>query len=158
MAPGGSAAGVVRSGFGACRDLRRWEGPNWIVLQNRTASPPGAGALPGARRRCVAGKRTHGPGTRACLALLALAAPAQAQTAVLISNIDQSVFSGATGWSIADVVKFRSATMGSFTGNFADDTSESRAVLIRVNGTVGGTNTAPTGAPVIAGTAQPVRS
>ena len=50
------------------------------------------------------------------------------------------------------------ATMGSFTGNFADDTSESRAVLIRVNGTVGGTNTAPTGAPVIAGTAQPVRS
>ena len=46
----------------------------------------GAGALPGARRRCEAGKRTHGPGTRACLALLAatallaLAAPAQAQT------------------------------------------------------------------------------
>ena len=48
----------------------------------------GAGALPGARRRCEAGKRTHGPGTRACLALLAatallaLAAPAQAQTEV----------------------------------------------------------------------------
>ena len=46
----------------------------------------GAGALPGARRRREAGKRTHGPGTRACLALLAatallaLAAPAQAQT------------------------------------------------------------------------------
>ena len=46
----------------------------------------GAGALPRARRRCEAGKRTHGPGTRACLALLAatallaLAAPAQAQT------------------------------------------------------------------------------
>ena len=38
----------------------------------------GAGALPRARRRCEAGKRTHGPGTRACLALLA--APAQAQT------------------------------------------------------------------------------
>ena len=55
------------------------------------ASEPGvlaarAGALPRARRRCEAGKRTHGPGTRACLALLAatallaLAAPAQAQT------------------------------------------------------------------------------
>ena len=48
----------------------------------------GAGALPRARRRCEAGKRTHGPGTRACLALLAatallaLAAPAQAQTEV----------------------------------------------------------------------------
>ena len=48
----------------------------------------GAGALPGARRRCEAGKRTHGPGTRACLALLAaaallaMAAPAQAQTEV----------------------------------------------------------------------------
>ena len=48
----------------------------------------GAGALPGARRRCEAGKRTPGPGPRACLALLAaaallaLAAPAQAQTEV----------------------------------------------------------------------------
>ena len=48
----------------------------------------GAGALPGARRRCEAGKRTHGPGPRACLALLAatallaLAAPAQAQTEI----------------------------------------------------------------------------
>ena len=51
----------------------------------------GAGALPGARRRCEAGKRTHGPGrhARACLALLAatgallaLAAPAQAQTEI----------------------------------------------------------------------------
>ena len=48
----------------------------------------GAAALPGARRRCEAGKRTHGPGPRACLALLAaaallaLAAPAQAQTEV----------------------------------------------------------------------------
>ena len=48
----------------------------------------GAGALPRARRRCEAGKRTHGPGPRACLALLAatallaMAAPAQAQTEV----------------------------------------------------------------------------
>ena len=48
----------------------------------------GAGALPRARRRCEAGKRTHGPGPRACLALLAatallaLAAPAQAQTEI----------------------------------------------------------------------------
>ena len=42
----------------------------------------GAGALPGARRRCEAGKRTHGPGPLACLALLALPAPAQAQTEI----------------------------------------------------------------------------
>ena len=48
----------------------------------------GAGALPGARRRCKAGKRTHGRATRTCLALLAatallaMAAPAQAQTEV----------------------------------------------------------------------------
>ena len=48
----------------------------------------GAGALPGARRRCEAGKRTHGRATRTCLALLAatallaLAAPAQAQTEI----------------------------------------------------------------------------
>ena len=60
----------------------------------------GAGALPGARRRCEAGKRTHGPGPRACLALLAatallaMAAPAQAQT----TTVTQSG-AGAT-WSL----------------------------------------------------------
>ena len=54
----------------------------------------GAGALPRARRRCEAGKRTHGPGTRACLALLAatallaLAAPAQAQTTTVTQSGD----------------------------------------------------------------------
>ena len=53
----------------------------------------GAGALPRARRRCEAGKRTHGPGPRACLALLAaaallaLAAPAQAQTEVWTATL-----------------------------------------------------------------------
>ena len=231
----------------------------------------GAGALPGARRRCEAGTRTHGRATRTCLALLAatallaLAAPAQAQTAVLISNFNQAVATGAsvpvvstiqqmaqgfttgsspatltsidlkfyaeaattelpsmtlhsgsptgtqvailtssgslaaaaiatftftapanttltlattyflvlentgsvsilpiptksdaeesggaTGWSIADVLKYRFGSMGSFTGDFLDDTMESRAVLIRVNGTVGGTtNTAPTVANTI---------
>ena len=85
--PAASAAGIVRSGPGAGRDVREWE------TEMECASEPdglaaGAGALPGARRRCEAGKRTHGPGTRACLALLAaaallaLAAPAQAQTEV----------------------------------------------------------------------------
>ena len=52
-----------------------------------------AGALPRARRRCEPGKRTHGPGPRACLALLAattllaLAAPAQAQTEVWTATL-----------------------------------------------------------------------
>ena len=61
----------------------------------------GAGALPGARRRCEAGKRTHGPGTRACLALLAaaallvaLAAPAQAQTEVWSATLTPADIGG----------------------------------------------------------------
>ena len=59
----------------------------------------GAGALPGARRRCEAGKRTHGPGPRACLALLAatallaLAAPAQAQTTTVTQSGDGATWS-----------------------------------------------------------------
>ena len=64
----------------------------------------GAGALPGARRRCEAGKRTHGPGTRACLALLAatallaLAAPAQAQTEIWSATLTpQDTGNGALG-------------------------------------------------------------
>ena len=60
----------------------------------------GAGALPGARRRCEAGKRTHGPGPRACLALLAatallaLAAPAQAQTEVWSATLTPADIGG----------------------------------------------------------------
>ena len=87
--PAASAAGIVRSGPGAGRDVREQGRED----RHGECSEPGviaagAGALPGARRRCEAGKRTHGPGTRACLALLAatallaLAAPAQAQTEV----------------------------------------------------------------------------
>ena len=59
----------------------------------------GAGALPRARRRCEVGKRTHGPGTRACLALLAatallaLAAPAQAQTTTVTQSGDGATWS-----------------------------------------------------------------
>ena len=59
----------------------------------------GAGALPRARHRCEAGKRTHGPGTRACLALLAatallaLAAPAQAQTTTVTQSGDGATWS-----------------------------------------------------------------
>ena len=60
----------------------------------------GAGALPRARRRCEAGKRTHGPGPRACLALLAaaallaLAAPAQAQTEIWSATLTPGDLSG----------------------------------------------------------------
>ena len=59
----------------------------------------GAGALPRARRRCEAGKRTHVPGPRACLALLAatallaLAAPAQAQTTTVTQSGDGATWS-----------------------------------------------------------------
>ena len=69
----------------------------------------GAGALPGARRRCEAGKRTHGPGPRACLALLAatallaLAAPAQAQTEIWSATLTpQDLGMGALGCNSID--------------------------------------------------------
>ena len=99
MAPGASAAGIVRSGPGAGRNVREWE-TDILCTSEPDGLAAGAGALPGARRRCEAGKRTHGPGTRACLALLAatallaLAAPAQAQT----TTVTQSG-AGAT-WSL----------------------------------------------------------
>ena len=86
-APGASAAGIVRSGPGAGRDVREWE-TDILCASEPDGLAAGAGALPRARRRCEAGKRTHGPGQRACLALLAatallaLAAPAQAQTEI----------------------------------------------------------------------------
>ena len=78
---------IVRSGPGAGRDVRGGK-PDMQECSELGVIAAGAGALPGARRRCEAGKRTHGPGPRACLALLAaaallaLAAPAQAQTEV----------------------------------------------------------------------------
>ena len=97
--PAASAAGIVRSGPGAGRDVREWE-----TEMNCSSEPgviaAGAGALPGARRRCEAGKRTHGPGTRTCLALLAatallaLAAPAQAQTEVWSATLTPVDLSG----------------------------------------------------------------
>ena len=73
----------------------------------------GAGALPGARRRCEAGKRTHGPGPRACLALLAatallaLAAPAQAQTGTHLTNTDSPVLTSA--WTAGGPSRFEQA-------------------------------------------------
>ena len=93
----------------------------------------GAGALPGARRRCAAGKRTHGPGPRACLALLAAAAlalgvaeNAAAQT-TLVSNVvatsgvahisftqeaAQAFTTGATGATVSSVEIISSDTQG----------------------------------------------
>ena len=66
----------------------------------------GAGALPRARRRCEAGKRTHGPRHAACLALLAatallaLAAPAQAQTEIWSATLTPAyIGSGFSGCS-----------------------------------------------------------
>ena len=273
--PGASAAGIVRSGPGAGRDVREWEDRNGLCFRTgrhrrrgRTADLPGERRVAATNRPAPAARRLAAALALATLA--ALAAPAQAQTEVLISNFNQAVATGpntpvvstsqqmaqgfttgsspatltsidlkfyaqeattelpsmtlhsgsptgtqvailtssgslaaaaiatftftapanttltlattyflvlentgsvsivpiptksdaeesggATGWSIADVLKYRSGSMGSFTGGFLDDTMESRAVLISVNGTVGGTtNTQATGAPTITGTAQ----
>ncbi len=50
-APGASAAGIVRSGPGACRDCQRgWE-PEWIVLQRRVVLRNRAPTPPRCRRR-----------------------------------------------------------------------------------------------------------
>ena len=102
-APGALAAGIVRSGPGAGRDVREWE-TDMECTSEPDGLAAGAGALPRARRRCEAGKRTHGPGTRACLALLAatallaLAAPAQAQTEIWSATLTpQDLGSGALG-------------------------------------------------------------
>ena len=160
-APGATAAGIVRSGFGACRDVRGRGDRNELFFRTRchrreqgtadlpggrrvaaTNRPPpharragaaGAGALPGARRRCEAGKRTHGPGPRACLALLAAAAlalgvaeNAAAQT-TLVSNVvatsgvahisfnqeaAQAFTTGATGATVSSVEIISSDTQG----------------------------------------------
>ena len=102
-APGASAAGSVRSGPGAGRDVREWE-TDILCASEPDGLAAGAGALPRARRRCEAGKRTHGPGQRACLALLAatallaLAAPAQAQTEIWSATLTpQDTGNGALG-------------------------------------------------------------
>ena len=123
-APGALAAGIVRSGPGAGRDVREWETD---ILY--TSEPDGlaavAGALPGARRRCEAGKRTHGPGQRACLALLAatallaLAAPAQAQTEIWSATLTpQDLGMGALGCNSID---FNTAVVCSNTAVLSDN-------------------------------------
>ena len=69
-----------------------------LILRGARAAA-GAGALPRARRRCEAGKRTHGRATRTCLALLAatallaMAAPAQAQTTTVTQSGDGATWS-----------------------------------------------------------------
>ena len=93
----------MRSGPGAGRDVREWE-TDILCASEPDGLAAGAGALPGARRRCEAWKRTHGPGQLACLALLAaaallaLAAPAQAQTEVWSATLTpQDTGNGAIG-------------------------------------------------------------
>ena len=96
--PAASAAGIVRSGPGAGQNVREWE-TDILCTSEPDGLAAGAGALPGARRRCEAGKRTHGPGPLACLALLAatallaLAAPAQAQTTTVTQSGDGATWS-----------------------------------------------------------------
>ena len=110
---------IVRFGPGAGRDVRAGKTEMDCASESGVIAD-GAGALPGARRRCEAGKRTHGPGTRACLALLAaaallaLAAPAQAQTAVLISNFNQAE---ALGVNVPVVSTIQQIAQGFTTGS-----------------------------------------
>ena len=105
------AAGIVRSGPGAGRDVREWE-TDILCNSEPDGLAAGAGALPGARRRCEAGKRTHGPGQRACLALLAatallaLAAPAQAQPTVTDVAVTSTPASGTTYYLAGEVIEF----------------------------------------------------
>ena len=88
----------MRSGPGAGRDVREWE-TDILCASEPDGLAAGAGALPRARRRCEAGKRTHGPGQRACLALLAatallaLAAPAQAQPTTVTQSGEGATWS-----------------------------------------------------------------
>ena len=133
-APGASAAGIVRSGFGACRDVRGRGDRNELFFRTGCHRRRGRTAdLPGERRRCEAGKRTHGPGPRACLALLAAAAlalgvaeNAAAQT-TLVSNVvatsgvahisfnqeaAQAFTTGATGATVSSVEIISSDTQG----------------------------------------------
>ena len=98
--PAASAAGIVRSGPGAGRDVREWE-TDILCASEPDGLAAGAGALPGARRRCEAGKRTHGPGQRACWPrprCWPWPPPAQAQTEVWSATLTpQDTGNGALG-------------------------------------------------------------
>ena len=94
-------------------------------LSEAGAIAAGAGALPGARRRCEAGTRTHGPGPLACLALLAatallaLAAPAQAQTGIWSATLTpQDTGTGSLG---CDSTESNTAAQCSNTSVLSDD-------------------------------------
>ena len=106
------AAGIVWSGSGAGLDVREWE-TDMECASDPDGLAAGAGALPGARHRCEAGKRTHGPGQRACLALLAatallaLAAPAQAQAPTVTDvAVTSTPASGTTYYLAGEVIEF----------------------------------------------------
>ena len=77
-APGALAAGIVRSGPGAGRDVREWE-TDMECASDPDGLAAGAGALPRARRTAPASGLLA---LLAATALLALAAPAQAQTEI----------------------------------------------------------------------------
>ena len=77
-APGALAAGIVRSGPGAGRDVREWE-TDMECASDPDGLAAGVGALPRARRTAQASGLLA---LLAATALLALAAPAQAQTEI----------------------------------------------------------------------------
>ena len=87
-APGALAAGIVRSGPGAGRDVREWE-TDMECASDPDGLAAGAGALPRARRTAPAS------------GLLALAAPAQAQTEIWSAVLSDNDFTlGSTDHTI----------------------------------------------------------
>ena len=93
-APGALAAGIVRSGPGAGLDVREWE-TDMECASDPDGLAAGAGALPGARRTAPASGLLA---LLAATALLALAAPAQAQTEIWSATLTpQNLGSGALG-------------------------------------------------------------
>ena len=93
-APGALAAGIVRSGPGAGRDVREWE-TDMECASDPDGLAAGAGALPRARRTAPASGLLA---LLAATALLALAAPAQAQTEIWSATLTpQDLGEGALG-------------------------------------------------------------
>ena len=103
----------------------------------------GAGALPRARRRCEAGKRTHGRATRTCLALLAatallaLAAPAQAQTEIWSATLTPAYigvgFSGCSNETEETINACSTATVLS-DDDFTHDSTDYSVIALFLSG------------------------
>ena len=107
-APGALAAGIVRSGPGAGRDVREWE-TDMECASDPDGLAAGAGALPRARRTAPAS------------ALLALAAPAQAQTEIWSATLTPQDLGGEGGALGCSNTEFNTAVACSNTAVLSDN-------------------------------------